>query len=220
MACLLVVLGATACGKSNSRQIDEKVSETIAELDKEIGPRAFECRKDALHRSLKPYFVPFSFSYPTTWEVLQDGTKPTDSNFVKIERKAAPHVTGESFTVGSLVSPPGVDPEAYAKSQLGPLEAQFAQGYPAYRKVADEAMTLDGRKTWGFRFASHFTKEQTGDVEGDLWGLVLAVPNVIENRGVVIILQGTSRSGVLQSAADLGVRGELPGILSTLKFKK
>ena len=217
---LLALLAVGGCGKSDEEKARDMVDSTLAGISKGLEHRVYVNRKDSMSLSpnLKRDFVPFSFAYPSTWEVLEGGEKPTRVNFIKVERKAAQSVTGESFAVGTLVSPPSADAEAYKKEQLALLEPQFSQGFPAFKKVGDETTTVGGKPAWGFRFSSHLTAEETGDLEGDMWGLVLAVPNVIENRGVVLIMLGTSMSGALTSAADVGVRGELPMLLSSFRF--
>jgi hypothetical protein len=59
---------------------------------------------------------------------------------------------------------------------------------------------------------------QVTGMPGYLYGRMIILPEPDTAKGVVLIMLGTDLSGEIHSPADLGVKGDLPKVLSSFKF--
>ena len=221
---LTATLLGSACGKGEDAP-PGRSERSVKELPppQGTGPRHFVNTKDALLAAppeLKAHFLPFSFDVPEGWGYEEGGSRPARTNFVKIERRANPVTTAENFSVGVFWSSADATKtsDEVLSAKLEKFKATIARSFPAAQIVADASQMVDGRRARGFRFSTHFPGEKTGDAPLDGWGLVLFVPDVSGTDGAVLILMGTSADARFTSADDVGVKGDGPRILASLKF--
>lgn len=161
-------------------------------------------------------FVPFSFEYPTSWEVVETGREPGASNFVKVEKEVEEGFTAENFAVGYLTLPPGAESDREAlRPLLDVLREQFAQSFPNFQAVGTGPAVLGDREGMYLTFSSRVEGTPRGDV--DLWGRVFLIP-VGGGRGVAVVMMGTPIGTELQGPGDLGRKGELPVIINSFRF--
>ncbi len=227
LVCVGAVVAVALVGGARRRErIGREVLDDIKKgLDEEFGegPRKFVNRLDApaLSPSLKKIHVPFSFDYPKRWEITEGGKKLTRSNFVSMKWDAAPGFVGELLSVGSLVSPEGADPAAYAKEQLGVVEKEaLASAYPRYKREGEETTTVDGRPAFALRFSGHVTAEESGGKEDvDIYGMLLVVPDVVGHRGLALVLISSSMAGT-KAATEVGVTGDLGAMLKSFRLSE
>ena len=78
-----------------------------------------------------------------------------------------------------------------------------------------EATTVNGIAGQQLTFTA---TPQIGGKPGNLFGRMIILPQPGASKGVVLIMLGTDVSGDLHTVADLGVKGQLPTILSSFKF--
>lgn len=215
---------SSACGKGEEAAPAraEKSVREVAPLPG-VGPKRFVNTKEALVAAapeLTTHFLPFSFDVPEGWSYEEGGSKPPGSNFVKVERRSSPRTTAENFSVGVFwtSAPPGPIPDDVLTAKLGKFKKTIERSIPGAKILADVAMTFDGRRARGFRFATQAPAEHTGGEPLDGWGLVLFVPDVSGSDGAVLIMMGTAADGRFTSAEDVGVKGDLPRLIASFKF--
>jgi hypothetical protein len=173
-----------------------------------------------LDGKLADHYVDFSFYYPNRWEKDPSAGVPGASNFAKVERRLPPDFTQENFAVGWYSSAGSAEADRSVYHTLAAnLSAQFAKNFPEYRKVSEgetKAGVYDG---YEFRFEGASRSTAKGDLK--LWGRVIFVPPVDGGKnGVTLLMLATSLAPELKTVDDVGVKGELPMMLASFRFKK
>lgn len=182
----------------------------------DTGPAAVETRTfvnspEGLGGDLAENYVPFSFNYPATWEMVENGREPDATDFVQVARGKDGEVT-ESFTVSWIAHDPAAvqDP-----TLLGPLvdviRGQFAEALSDFRPIKMGPVTVGGRPGLEFTFS--------GTLQGgqELWGRDILLPGD-DGRGLRLLLLATPLAESVEGPAQVGERGELPVILSSFKI--
>ncbi len=158
---------------------------------------------------LRTNYVDFSFRYPSAWTRVPRKRDPL--NFVKVvsdERKAG--FEAENFAVGWFrgalsVAPPLIDQ----------ISADLRRIFPAYKRLAE------GRTRFG-RYAAYQQLFSSRVVRGGtttrIWGRVAPVANPSGGNGATVIMLASSASPAVRRAADVGVKGELPGVVRSFRF--
>jgi hypothetical protein len=164
---------------------------------------------------MQEHLVPFTFSYPLEFEIV-----PSSGNFVKVEEGTAPgtddNFTFENFGVGYFNIPSdGVDAVAMPLliEQLG---SQFAAGFPGYREVAQFEEGVSGYKGRAMIFESELKGTPKGDVK--IFGKLVMVRKPGATKGVTIIMLATTADPEIKTVYDVGVKGDLPGIIQSFKL--
>jgi hypothetical protein len=169
--------------------------------------------KDDLPAGLQPNFVAFSFDYPKSFVLMPQGK----INFVKVEKYAAvgKENTAENFAVGwASFSPPNTESGPLYEKLLDDLGQQLSRGFHNYRELKRLPETVDGVKSRAALFQADFN--DPGNTQ--LWGKTIVVHPPGKEKGVTILLLGTSLSRDIRSADDLGVKGESADILRSFRF--
>ena len=146
---------------------------------------------------------------------------PGASNFAKVERKLPPEFTQENFAVGWYTSKGTVDADGPTFPQLVEvLGANFAKGFPGYRKVSEGPTKINNLDGYEFRFVSVSTGTPKGDIQ--LWGRVVFLPTGVagDQTGATLIMLATSLAPELSGVEDVGEKGEMPVILESFRFGK
>ncbi len=156
-------------------------------------------------------FMPFTFRYPATWRVVEDGTQPDGEspNFVKVENATPDGITVENFAVG-WYSGTG------AAEVIGMIEPQFAASFPNYAKVGDRTWTIDGIDSPGILFQA---RVDTPGGPVPFFGRVIAVP-VDPTKGLMIVLFASDRAEGVTGPEDVGEEGEMPVILESFDIPR
>jgi hypothetical protein len=158
-------------------------------------------------------YVDFSFDYPKTWTLKT--ADPDNINFVTAER-SVDGKTYENLNVGYF-TPAATEAENQQlyTQVLGQIEGQFSQQFRDFRKVTE------GPTRIGEYDAHHALYDGWVEVGGQRVGVFVRaafIPQPGGNRGVSMMMIGTTLNPALTEAADLGTKGELPLVLQSFKF--
>jgi hypothetical protein len=169
--------------------------------------------RENLPAGLRPNFVAFSFDYPPSF-VLQPQGK---INFVKVEKYApiGKENTAENFAVGyASFTPADAESAPLYEKLLDDLGPQLARSFHNYKELKRVPETVGGVKSRAALFQADFN--DPGNTQ--LWGKTIVVHPPGKEKGVTILLLGTSLSRDIKSADDLGVKGESAEILRSFRF--
>jgi hypothetical protein len=176
--------------------------------------------KENLDGKLAEHYLDFSFYYPNRWHKDPTTGIPGARNYVLVERHLPPDYTQESFAVAwSSSAAPVAENLALFHTMTENLSAQLAGKFPGYRKVSEgqtKAGVYDG---YEFRFEGQSNNTDKGDLK--LWGRVIFLPPQGSGKdGVTLLMLATSLAPELKSVDDVGVKGELPMMLTSFRFGK
>lgn len=163
--------------------------------------------------NLAENYVDFSFDYPKSWTIKT--SDPDNINFVTVER-AVDGKTYENLNVGFFrpAADEAQNQEIY-RQVLGQIEGQFSQQFRDFRKVRE------GPGRIGSYNAHEALYDGNVEVDGqrvDVFIRAAFIPAPDGQRGVSMMMIGTSHSPDLKQAEDLGTKGELPVVLGSFKF--
>jgi hypothetical protein len=175
-----------------------------------------------LDGKLAEKYSDFSFYYPNTWERDPKSGVAGASNFVRVERRLPPDFTQENFTVswydsqGTLET----DQEKVFPKLVESLKARLSKAYPEFKVLSEGGTTINTLNGYELRFQSVSRGTEKGDIT--LWGWVVFLPPGKEGKtnGLQLLMLTTSLAPELESASDVGVKGELPMILNSFRMGK
>jgi hypothetical protein len=172
------------------------------------GMMTFVSTPDNIPAGLRENFVPFQFQYPAKFQVV---TSP--QNFVKVEESdRSGSTTLENFAVGYITMPtPDADNNQYYPQLLAQLSKQFSGNFANYREIAQAPETVGGFRGRALTF-------QAAIGSTPVFGKTIVVRETGNRRGVALIMLATSADPEVKSVADVGVKGDLAGILASFKF--
>jgi hypothetical protein len=169
--------------------------------------------RDGRTGPLAEHYVDFEFRYPKAWSL-----KPIENggpNFVTVER-AVDGKTHENFNVGYFATAGSKEGNQALYAQLiAQLQNQFAQQFRELKKVHEGATKVGSYDAWEGLFTS---TAGDGDKRVSVYMRVILLPTPDATKGVTLVLMGTSLSPDLESADDLGRKGDLPAVLESFKF--
>jgi hypothetical protein len=169
--------------------------------------------KDSLPENLQSHFIAFSFDYPKTF-LLQPQSK---MNFVKIEKPATvgKDNTAENFAVGyASFTPPNAESGPLYEQLLDDLGKQIGRVFHNYKELTRIDETVAGVKSRATLFQADFNDA----ANTQLYGKTIVVHPPGKEKGVTILILGTSLSRDIRSAQDLGTKGDTAEILRSFKF--
>jgi hypothetical protein len=207
---------------NTSTPVGNAATNSATSAPTQSGMESFANSPQGLAGALKDNYVDFSFDYPATWDYKRESGDPAARNFVKVERRLADKDKGdftlENFAVGSLKmkSENARDTQRLAHA-LGEFSRQLAASYPQYKKVSEGATKVNAYNGYELRFESRMAQTTRGPVT--LWGRVVLLPHPKQDKGVTLIMLASSLAPNIKSAADVGVKGDLPAILKSFKFR-
>lgn len=193
-AALLLLAGLAGCG------------ETGAAADAAVETRAFVSSAEGLKAELAEDYTPFSFNYPASWKIVENGSEPDDNFYVRMVRSKGDKVA-ESFLVGSMVNrPDAVQDPTVLRPMVDEIGAQLAD----FRLVKTGPQTLGGNPGLQFTF--------TATTEGsEVWGRGILLPGQ-DGRGLWLVMVANSLADSVEGPAHVGERGQLPVILKSFKM--
>jgi len=211
--------------KVNASPEAKAPEETKAEADTFVPPAdaiKFENSRGQLDGKLAEHYVDFSFYYPSGWQTDPKAGVAGASNFARLFKTAKEGedvYTTENVAVswynsnGSYESDVSIFPD-----RVQALSAQLAKSLPNYRKVSEGPTQVNALKAYDFHFTG--VSKDAGQ-ELPYWGRAIFLPSGRENKnGVTIIMLVTAKAGDVKSEEDVGVKGDMPLILESFRFKK
>jgi hypothetical protein len=139
-------------------------------------------------------------------------------NFVKIEKPApvGKDNTAENFAVGyaSFTPPDAVSAPLY-EQLLDDLGKQIGRVFHNYKELRRIDETVGGVKSRATLFQGDFN--DPGNTQ--LYGKTIVVHPPGKEKGVTILLLGTSLSRDIKRAEDLGTKGDTAEILRSFHFQ-
>lgn len=175
----------------------------------------FQNKKEGLTGKLSENHTYFSIYYPPNWKKYSSGT---GNNFLDIANKDAGGLPIEQLLISWYKSKGSFDldrpdfPKA-AKDQ----SAIFAKEIPNYRLVSEQEFKLNGRDAYEFRFEG--STKDASNKEIKIYGRTVFVPSGENGKqsGLKLTMLATSLSPEINSAADVGEKGDLKQILETFQ---
>lgn len=167
---------------------------------------------------LADHFVPFSFYYPNAWE-LNTGIAADGIYFVRADRKLPPNYLQERFSVEWYESKGTYDADESSFPNLiaaiGPNLAKL----PGYEKLSEGRAKVNSMAVYEITFKGRGKGPNNGDI--DYWGRVIFLPpgDASQKNGLKLTLLTSSLAPELEGIDDVGVKGELPVILQSLRLK-
>lgn len=172
---------------------------------------------DNLDGSLAENYVDFSFSYPSNWTLDPESGKPGASNFAKVTHDIDGGFTLENFAVGYFAGTGSAAGDAAVfPKMVDALSKQFEPGFPGYRKISEGKTRVGDYDGYELRFES--TIPETGKGTMRIWARAVMIPVAGSTHGVLIIMMATNLSPDVQGIEDVGVKGDLPLVLNSLKL--
>jgi len=162
--------------------------------------------------SLKPYYSWFSFEYPSKFTVV-----PDEENFIKLEEKGDDGSVLENLAVGHITVPAGTNNDDAYPELMQRLSDQLGRGFQIYRELDRVPETVDGVQGLGMHWQATITNTPKGDVQ--FYGRVILVRKPDQEKGVAIIMIATSFDEDVENAHDVGVKGDLAGILASFRLE-
>lgn len=158
-------------------------------------------------------YVDFAFDYPKSWSVRT--ADPDNINFVTVERNVDGK-TYENLNVGYF-RPAATDAENQQvyRQVLAQIEGQFSRQFRDFRKVHE------GPTKVGDYAAHEALYDGNVDVDGkrvDVFVRTIFVLAPGGEKGVSMMMVGTSLNPELEEAEDLGTEGGLPVALKSFRF--
>jgi hypothetical protein len=214
---LLGLMGTVAaCGGGGEPAADTAQAPAAAATDDDAAPAADGTRTwtndpARLVDQKAANFIPFTFRYPGSWRVVEDGSQmdAESPNFVKVENSTSDNITIENFAVGWYAG-------TGAAEVIALIEPQFASSFPNYAKVGDRTWTIDGIESPGILFQAR-VDAPGGPVP--FFGRIMAVP-VDASRGLMIVLFASDRADGVTGPEDVGEEGEMPVILESFDIPR
>lgn len=164
--------------------------------------------------NLSKYYVDFSFDYPDTWKLDPD---PAPS-YVRVERTTDEAVTTENFSVGWFgATRDARGNKALLSDVVNKLANQVSGNFPGFEKVSEGETTVGAYDGYELRFRRN--PAQIGQGQLPYWGrIIVLVDDDNPKRGVSLILLATDKADSVGGIEDVGVVGELSGILNTFRL--
>lgn len=173
-----------------------------------------------LDGKLAEKYSDFSFYYPNTWERDPKSGVAGASNFIRVERRLPPDFTQENFAVSWYESQGTLeaDQEKVFPKLIESMKAKLSKAYPEFEVLSEGRTTINSLNGYELRFKSVSRGTEKGDIT--LWGWVVFLPpgKEGETNGLQLLMLTTSLAPELESAEDVGVKGELPVILNSFRM--
>ncbi|MDT7604831.1 MAG: hypothetical protein QOF61_2828 [Acidobacteriota bacterium] len=164
--------------------------------------------------NLDKYYVGFSFDYPNTWKLDPD---PAPS-YVRVERTTAADLTTENFSVGWFGATGNAKGDsAFLSKMVNQLADQISGNFPGFEKASEGATTINSYEGYELRFQR--SEDQVSAGQLPYWGrIVVLLSDDDPSRGVALIMLATNKAQGVKSLDDVGVKGELRGILDSFRL--
>ncbi|HVG28315.1 MAG TPA: hypothetical protein VM864_01210 [Pyrinomonadaceae bacterium] len=165
--------------------------------------------------NLEKYYVGFSFDYPGTWKLDPD---PAPS-YVRVERMTPDDLTTENFSVGWVGATGNAQGNTeFLSKMVNQLADQISPNFPGFEKASEGATTINSYEGYELRFQRDESQSRAGQLP--YWGrIVVLLDEDDPKRGVALIMLATSKAQGVEGVDDVGVKGELRGILDSFRLE-
>lgn len=169
--------------------------------------RSYSSSLKGLNAELAKDYAPFTFNYPASWQIMENGSEPDDQYYVRLLRSRDGKLA-EAFLVGSMLNRPEAvqDP-----AMLRPLVDEMGKQLPAFQLVKMGPHTVGGRP--GLQFTFNTVTED----DREMWGRAILLPGD-DGRGLWLVLTATALSDSVQGPAHVGERGDLGVVLRSFRM--
>lgn len=173
-----------------------------AELDTFVNSR------EGLPEKKRNHFVDFSFAYPASWQIEEDGSLRASPNFVKLGHRTDDDFTLENFAVSWYSE---MEPE----EALEKHERRASSVLENYERLGDVTATIDGRPVSGVSFGSLVPDTNRGPTR--FWGRFYVVPTDTTS-GILLVMFASELHPEIDGPEDVGARGSLPIVLRSFEL--
>lgn len=174
----------------------------------------FQNSKENLTGDLRKNFLGFSLYYPKTWK-----ENDAQGKFLDISKNAPSGTISEQMLVSYYDSKGTYKTDAELfPSLVKETNSTLKKIVPNYEVVSEGEKTINnGWRAYEVKFKGSGISENGEKIT--LWGRRLFIPTGIRGmkNGYVITMLATSLSPDVKSADDVGVKGDLAGILETFE---
>jgi hypothetical protein len=186
--------------------------------------KTFVNSRSGLDGDRMAHYTDFSFQYPRHWQL--DERRPGQPNYVTVTRCATPPaelkdgcaLPIELFAVGPFWGPEEIQgTEPQLQNLLRQHTAQKRQTIPAYQKVSAGKIQIGTYSGYEIRYIGKDDRHPVNGQALQFWGRDVFLPDG-KGQGVVLMMLVTSASPEVKSLVEVGVKGELPIILHSVKF--
>ena len=164
--------------------------------------KSFTSTPDNIPAALKAQFVPFSFEYPTSFATVV----PDQNTFVNVKKGET-----SSFAVHPATFPAGRGGDAASNTALTAVSKALGKSFPSFKEIRRGNETVAGVQS-----RTMLWQATTNGVT--LYGKCYVLRKESKQAGVLIALISTSLDPQLQSAADIGTKGDLAAIVGSFKL--
>jgi hypothetical protein len=170
--------------------------------------------KEGRTGNLEKYYVSFSFDYPSTWKLDPD---PAPS-YVRVERMTPGNQTTENFSVGWFGATGNAKGNTeFLSKMVNQLSDQISGNFPGYEKVSEGETTINTYDGYELRFQRSDDQVSAGQLP--YWGrIVVLLSDDDPSRGVALIMLATNKAQGVKALDDVGVKGELRGVLDSFRL--
>jgi hypothetical protein len=176
----------------------------------------FANRKEGLDEFLAKNYFDAIFAYPKDWTMEQD-VRGKGRGFIRVTRKTSteqPHA--ENFQLGAWQRDPSGDDQETIQRVAQRISTAMKGTMSNFREWPLQATRAGIYEATEWRFEG-----MTKDDNVPLWGRILFLPAQDRSQPsapLLTLICGGSTSPEVRSAADVGVKGELPLMLNTLRW--
>ncbi|HVX86041.1 MAG TPA: hypothetical protein VH253_14760 [Phycisphaerae bacterium] len=206
---------------TSSVELDEPV-QTLPPVDSADRPVAgapaesvaYTPDRSQLNANLQQKYVPFTFTIPAGWRVVERGDQPDASNFVKVEKQDDTQSTVGNFAVGWMSGAGSLDRDKQLYSTLSDqMEQQFTQGFQNFTKTGAGPVTINGYD--GYQLLFRAKVDDNGETI-PLCGRMIMISggNVGQQNGVTLLMLATDKSAIT-NPADIGASGDYATLLNS-----
>ena len=164
--------------------------------------KTFTSTPDNIPAALKAQYVPFTFEYPTTFATVV----PDQNTFVNVKKGET-----SSFAVHPATFPAGRGGDAAYNTTLTAVSKALGKSFPSFKEIRRGNETVAGVQS-----RTLLWQATTNGVT--LYGKCYVLRKESKQAGVLIALISTSLDPQLQSAADIGTKGDLAAIVGSFKL--
>ncbi len=176
--------------------------------------KIFVNSREGLDKFLGDNYLAALFAYPGTWTMNTDVRKEGRA-FVRVQRPTSDaDPTTESFQIGAWARDPKTSDQDTMKRIAEKISDAFAKSMENYRELAFAPTRVGLYEGMELRFSS------LPSAGAPLWGRVIFFPRQTQDQqqAPILTLLAAGNSSVIRSVDDVGVKGEMPLVLNTLRW--
>ncbi|HXD30283.1 MAG TPA: hypothetical protein VN643_04155 [Pyrinomonadaceae bacterium] len=198
---------------SSNKNSNVKTTGSNSSVTTSTNTQTYTNVKSRFSGKLASNYVGFTFDYPSSWKRDDKAGTGDSPNFVKVEHNTDEEITLENFAVGYFTGQKQLMPQLAAQ-----LSDQFKSNFPEYQKVSEGETKVGEYEGYEFRFTSHTTTGANKPIE--IWGRAILLAGDTDRKGAALVMLATSASPDVHGVEEVGEKGDLPGVLSSFKFKE